>query len=108
MKIFQIGFNKCGTRYLYKVLTDLGFKGIYYDHGNLARRMFQNFLNCNRLLDGYEQYDYYGSMDNIYMNLYAHLLLYKELDKQYPGSKFILNTRDVESWIKRRLEEPFL
>lgn len=106
MKIFQIGFNKCGTRYLSKIFADLGYKGIYHDHGQLARKMFHNFLNCNRLLDGYDDYEYYGGMENVYMNLYAHMLFFKYLDTQYPGSKFILNTRNMERWIERRLEQP--
>jgi len=28
---------------------------------------------------------------------------FRELDKQYPGSKFILNTRNVEDWINSRI-----
>lgn len=105
MKIFQIGFNKCGTRYIFKIITELGYKGIYHDYGNLARKIFHNFLNCNRLLNEYDQYSFYGGMENVYMNLYVHMLFYKQLDQQYPGSKFILNTRNMNHWINRRLEE---
>ena len=106
MKIFQIGFNKCGTRFLHQLFTDQGYKSIYADDGRLARRMFENFLNMDPLLKGYEHYDCFLCMENVAMNLYPHLLFYKLLDQQYPGSKFILNTRNVENWIKSRLNQP--
>lgn len=106
MKIFQIGFAKCGTRYMYKIFTDLGYKGVYNDYGCLAKKIFYNFLNCNRLLNGYEEYQYYGCMENVSMNLFPNMLLYKTLDQQYPGSKFILNTREMDRWIEARLQQP--
>lgn len=34
--------------------------------------------------------------------LYAYKL-FRELDDQYPESKFILNTRDINNWLKSRL-----
>lgn len=34
--------------------------------------------------------------------IYISQTLFKELDMQYPGSKFILNTRDKSKWLKSR------
>lgn len=106
MKVFQIGFNKCGSKYVHTICKEQGYATIYSDCGMLARRMMGNFLNGNPLLTGYEQYEFFGGMENVSMNLYPHMLFYKLLDEQYPGSKFILNTRHVETWIVKRMEEP--
>lgn len=89
-----------------RIFLELGYKTIYSDYGLLAKKMMYNFLNCNPLLTGYEDYEYYGGMENVSMNLYPHMLLYQLLDKQYPGSKFILNTREMETWLGRRMEDP--
>jgi hypothetical protein len=42
-------------------------------------------------------------MESSWDNIFVYLTHYKELDKEYPNSKFILNVRDVEDWIKSRL-----
>jgi hypothetical protein len=34
------------------------------------------------------------------------MMLFKELDKQYPSSKFILNTRNKDAWLKSRALHP--
>ena len=36
-------------------------------------------------------------------SLYANTRFYKLLDKQYPNSKFILNTRNKQKWLKSRI-----
>jgi hypothetical protein len=42
-------------------------------------------------------------MESAITNDFAYIEFYKELDLQYPGSKFILNVRDINDWIKSRL-----
>lgn len=64
--------------------------------------MMRNFQNYNLLLDGYEDYDCYLDMQNIDENVYANLIFYIHLDRQYPGSKFILNTCRMDKWIRNR------
>lgn len=105
-KIFQIGFTSCSTRLLHQLLVNQGYRCIYSDDGKLAKRMLDNFLNMEPLLKGYEDYDCYLCMENVPMNLHVYMLLYKQLDEQYPGSKFILNTRTLEHWVDTRLKHP--
>ena len=117
MKIFQIGFNRCGTRSLYSFFDDNveGFKNkcVHWDEFRLATSMFKNFLNNKKLLSDYENCLYFGDMETwIRVNnelywLYAHKVFYKLLDEQYPGSKFILNIRDREDWIVSRTKHTF-
>jgi hypothetical protein len=47
-----------------------------------------------RLLHGIEQFDAYSDMAGEYY--------FAALDRQYPGSKFILTVRDLESWLDSR------
>ena len=50
-----------------------------------------------KLLNGIEQYDAYSDWNHPSTNI-----LFKDLDKQYLNSKFILNTRNLEDWLLSR------
>lgn len=104
-KIFIIGFNKCGTRTLHHFFQTNGLTCIHYEcnEKNIASQIYENKSKNKLLLDGIEHYDVYSDMENILSVtlLYAQYL-FKELDKQYPNSKFILNTRNVEKWLTSR------
>ena len=68
----------------------------------MAKKIVANDIDDKPLLDGYDNYIVYSDMeDHINLN-YAHVTHFKQLDVQYPNSKFILNIRDVENWIKSR------
>ena len=49
------------------------------------------------ILKGIEYYDAFSDWSHPSTNF-----LFKEFDKQYPNSKFILNTRDVNAWMNSR------
>jgi hypothetical protein len=99
-KIFQIGFNKCGTTSLFKYFEFANIKCIHHDSGKLADTMIHNFENNKPLLKNYEDYIFFSDMEN--MPFYPHIEHYKLLDKQYPNSKFILNIRKKQDWLKSR------
>lgn len=104
-KIFQIGFNRCGTKFLHMFLDAMGYASVCWDQGNLALRMMENFKNGVPLVSGYEdRFDAFLDMEHFQSNTYAHVLFVRLLDEQYPGSKFILNTRHMDVWIQKRLE----
>jgi carbonic anhydrase len=69
-KIFQIGFNKCGTVSLYHFFEDNGLKPIHWDMGMLATTIKYNHNNNLPLLKGYEKYDVFTDMENVHQNLY--------------------------------------
>ena len=105
-KIFQIGFNKCGTRSIYTLFKENDIPSIRYDLGKLAIRMKKNFKYKLPLLNGYDNIILFTDMENIdhyRLPFYAHVDLYKILDKQYPKSKIILNIRNKDDWIISRL-----
>jgi hypothetical protein len=73
--------------------------------------MFSNLNNKKPLLDGkYQNYNVYTDMqafikkpDGRIILFLAHVDCYKLLNDQYPNSKFILNTRNIENWIASRI-----
>ena len=82
-KVFAIGFNKTGTSSLHQLFKSLGRPSY---HGTEWRS------GTNRkLLNSYDCFS-----DDIPENLSG-------LDYLYPGSKFILQVRDLDSWVFSRL-----
>ena len=95
-KIFNIGLNKCGTKTLSKALDILGFNTAHFIHkGVRIRDIIQtNIHNKRKLLWGIEDYDVLSD--------FAGQYIFKALDVQYPGSKFILTIRGLDGWLSSR------
>lgn len=88
-KIFGLGLSKTGTTSLGDALQALGIPTIHYPHdpatyGELTRGHYR--LSILRT--------YQAIVDISVAPFYA------QLDRQYPGSRFILTVRDRESWLK--------
>jgi hypothetical protein len=112
-KIFQIGFNKCGTSSIHTLFdkyTTPRLRSIHWKKGLLAQSMFHK-MKTNKLLisDEYNQYDIFTDMETIFIangslqiiHMYEY---FKILDDQYPNSKFIFNIRNIDDWIESRLK----
>lgn len=109
-KIFQIGFNKCGTNsfcFLFNSVRPI-LRCVHWDYGRLAYTIHRNFLENKPLLTGYDDFIFFADMEGTVDGnknsefIYAHKEYYKLLDEQYPESKFILNTRNIHDWIRSR------
>lgn len=89
VKVFGVGLQKTGTSTLGKVLSILGYKielDTDYDLvDSLLKGEYDSIRDRVRNFDAFE--------DNPWP------IVYKELDKWYPGSKFILTIRDHDNWI---------
>jgi len=87
MKVFGIGFHKTGTTTLEKVLQELGY------HVCGPRRDLLKYITKNdyepifKIMENFDAFQ-----DNPWP------LLYQELDKKIPGSKFILTIRETNKW----------
>lgn len=87
MKVFGIGLGRTGTKSLTKALRQLGFCIHHYPDDSVTAmevvsgRPYSILDRCDGLTD-----------------LHA-TTRFKELDKQYPGSKFILTVRDRTPWL---------
>ena len=85
-KIFGIGLSKTGTNSLNEALRLLGFRSEHY------------FFDLDRI----DQLD--AATDTPIARAY------KELDRKYPGSKFVLTVRDEGSWLascRNQLSRPY-
>ena len=106
-RIFQIGFNKCGTRSLYKFFANNGVPSVHYDGGRVAGSMFRHFRRREPLIDvRYKNKSFFADMENITAAgkpVYVGPQLFRQLDREYPRSKFILNTRNREDWVRSRI-----
>lgn len=109
VKVFQIGFSKCATSSLAAFFNLNGIPAIHHDFGNLALSMHENANSGKPLIaPEYKNYLVFTDMENLFDDppINAAMLYFKELDQQYPGSKFILNTRNKKAWLKSRSKHP--
>lgn len=88
-KIFGIGLNKTGTTSLGEGLNRLGIKTIHYP---FKKQIYDELTGGNFRLSILERYQ--GIVDTPVAPYYA------QLDRAYPGSKFILTLREPESWLR--------
>ena len=104
MKIFQIGFNRCGTQTIHNYFLANRVRSVHWDDGRLARRIFTNLADGEDLLAGYSYFDVFTDMEWLDgAHLYEAYKLFPYFAAQYPDAVFILNTRDREDWIRSRL-----
>lgn len=109
VKVFQIGFSKCGTVTIASFFRANGISAVHHDFGYLALSMHDNYRNSKPLLaPRYQHYTVYTDMENMFINpqINIGMLMFKEIDRQYPGSKFILNIRNKDAWLKSRSKHP--
>ena len=109
-KIFQIGFNKCGTTSLYKLFKEYcnpsnRLKCVHWDGGRVATAIEWHITNNKKpILGRYHGFDYLGDMEyeNEEGKKFIHMKYFKNLDTEYPNSRFILNVRPIDEWIESR------
>lgn len=95
-KIFGIGLNKTGTRSLASALRILGFRTLH--KGDAAT----SALVDQAADDGLPLLHLIGDRYDAYFDVDAIVHRFRELDSQYPNSRFILTTSDVDSWLNSR------
>jgi len=89
-RIFGIGMHKTATTSLHNALKILGCDSGHWERPEWARAIWMEMQEGrSRTLERH-----YAASD------LPITILYKELDKAYPGSKFILTTRDEQKWLE--------
>jgi len=114
---FQIGFNRCATQSLYQAFVDCGLKAIHHNF-KTSKLCFREYL-ATILLDNLQMsvfnkpildaklssYDAFLDMEYIYGDHEFNFNRYfRNIEKQYPSSKFIMNTRECISWLLSRMK----
>lgn len=90
-RIFGIGMHKTATSSLNAALKILGFDSAHWQNAHWAKAIWNEMSN-----DGHSI-----TLEKHYALCDLPIpLLFKELDKYYKGSKFILTLRDENSWLE--------
>jgi Sulfotransferase domain len=88
-RIFGVGLHKTATTSLHEALKILGFDSLHWGTGEAPLIWYEmNALGRSKTLE-----QWYALSD------LPIPLLYKKLDKAYPGSKFILTVRNETDWL---------
>lgn len=112
-RVFVIGFNKCGTTSLHSLFKRAGHRCAHFkfkkadgSNVNLAETIFANREAGRPLLSGLERARVFSDMElNGAKRRLEAYTLFREFDEQYPGSRFILNLRDKDRWLRSRLNQ---
>jgi hypothetical protein len=94
-KIFGLGLSKTGTSSLIHALQRLGIPSCHFPSDETTRDEITAYLKA--------------PVEKLYLTILNSAVaiadtpvccVYPALDRTYPGSKFILTTRDLKSWLK--------
>lgn len=105
-KFFQIGFNKCGTTFIARLFQMNGYPAVHWAEGALAEDIaWSKLTGCKPLqpwADGTVAFTDMESVRYLNMPIIEAFKEFRFLDKSWPGSVFLLNTRNVEDWVISR------
>lgn len=92
-RLFGIGLHKTGTTSLHKAFQLLGFESTHWSSGTgtWARDIWEEMLEFGKSKTVEQSY----ALADLPIGL-----LYRELDRAYPGSKFVLTTRSEPDWLR--------
>lgn len=89
-RIFGIGLHKTATSSLHMALKLMGFDSGHWETGSWAKAIWME-MKAGRSATLEKSY----ALSDLPIPL-----LYRELDKAYPGSRFILTVRDESAWLE--------
>lgn len=111
-RVVQIGFHKCGTRSLEQLFRGAGHPVVKYKLRRPWRRsrnagllMRQNLAAGRKIFAGMEDHIFYG--DLIYQtesDSFEPIRHFREIMRDYPDTRLLLNVRNREDWIRSRLK----
>lgn len=95
-RVFCIGLNKTGTVSLHEALTTLGYRSLHWGGPGIRHSVQRAKREGRPLLAGLDpDIDAFSDVEDL---TYDFALL----DRQYPGSRFILTVRPLEEWLDSR------
>lgn len=94
-KVFGIGLSRTGSTSLTEALTILGHHAIHFPADPVTQHEYsQFFANPSETLT-LSLLDRYSAVTDTPLSC-----VFRQLDRSYPGSKFVWTIRDKESWLK--------
>lgn len=104
LKIFDIGFNKCGTRTFHHMMIKAGYSCKHWDEGRIALDIKNAFDKKKLPLTQYEGIECFSDMANeIPGSFVLGYKYFQFLVESFPNSLFILTNRNVDDWITSRM-----
>jgi hypothetical protein len=89
-RVFGIGLHKTATTSLHRAMEALGYDSWHWNSAHSAKAIWQEMNN-----NGYSKIlERYHAASDLPVPL-----LFRQLDKAYPGSKFVLTVRAVNTWM---------
>jgi hypothetical protein len=88
-KVFGLGLSKTGTSSLTAALNILGVPSIHYPHDERTLSELQSGEFHLSILENYQ------SITDL-----PAVAFYKEFDREFPGSKFVLTVREKSAWLR--------
>ncbi len=104
--VFQIGFNRCGTRYLTELFSLNGYNARHWANGSIAEDIAYAIATDRKPLAHWPQTVCFANMECVHKLHRPPITAFKEyafLHRWFPDAVFILNERDVDAWINSRL-----
>lgn len=104
-KVFQIGLNKTATRSIFVLFKRSGYKSVHWAKGDLAADIAENKALGQKPLTSWADTVLFTDMESVHKKS-TPLEGYRDfafLDQHYPKAKFILNSRDVNGWLRSRM-----
>lgn len=89
-RVFGIGMHKTATTSLHHAFQILGMKSGHWKNAHWAKHFYRDMMQEGHA----EAVDAHYCLCDLPVPM-----LFKELDKGYPGSKFILTFRDEDKWL---------
>jgi hypothetical protein len=90
-RIFGIGMHKTGTTSLHQAFQILGYDSGHWNNAHWAKAIWREMNDIGHS----------PTLERSYaLSDLPIPLLYKELDRAYPGSKFILTIRPEDDWLR--------
>ena len=94
--MFGIGLNKTGTTSLHNALTMLGYESLHWGGPPLRKLVEASIASGDPLLSRLDaRFDAFSDIQALSVN-------FELLDRQYPGSRFVLTVRPIEEWLDSR------
>lgn len=89
-RIFGIGMHKTATTSFHRAMQLLGFNSAHWLRGDWARDIWNEMTTAGRSRTLERHY----ALSDLPI-----AILYEQLDKAYPNSKFVLTIRDEDKWV---------
>jgi hypothetical protein len=103
LRVFQIGFNKCGTRTLHYFFRDNGWRTAHWRKGVLALAVYENLTYGRSLVTGFQNLEVFTDMEFVERHfVFEAYKLFPYFAEEFPNAVFILNTRDRDDWLQSR------